>query len=79
MKAGRRDDAVAAVEEELQELQLEQMKALGYVVSEDAEVLHSLRDTLAAPAAAMPARQNELGKQLLEEGRDTRRSGSKRK
>jgi Ca-activated chloride channel family protein len=79
MKAGRQAEAVAEVETHLEEMKTEQLRALGYVVSGDAESVQRLRDTVAAPSAAEPDVQNRLGKSLLEEGRDERRVGSKRK
>ena len=46
---------------------------VGYV-----EKVERLRASVAAPAAAKPAEQNRLAKELLEQGRDERRVGSKR-
>ncbi len=78
IKAGRQDQATAEVDAYLGEMETEQLRALGYVVLDDVEKVQRLRASVAAPAAAKPAEQNRLGKELLEEGRDERRVGSKR-
>ena len=79
LKAGRPAEAAAEVESFQSELRLEQMRALGYVVAGDAEAVQELHDRVSAPSAAEPSVQNQLGKELLEAGRDARRVGSKRK
>jgi Ca-activated chloride channel family protein len=78
MKAGRQEEAVAEVELELEKLEMHQIRGLGYAIPEDMEALSSLRDSVSAPSAASPSVQNQLGKQLLQEGLDESRSGAKR-
>jgi Ca-activated chloride channel family protein len=78
LRAGDQAEAVSEVEGYLDELASEQLRALDYVDAEALAPAESLRDTVAAPAAASAPVQNRLGKQLLEEGRDLRRAGSKR-
>jgi Ca-activated chloride channel family protein len=78
LRAGRQDEAVGSVESFASEWKEEQLRALGYVVQQDADALSALHDTAAALSAAAPEVQKRLGKQLLEEGRDARRSGAKR-
>ena len=78
LKAGRQAEAVGEIQAELEALEANQLRALGYVVRSDVDALRSLKDTVGAPAAAEPAMQNHLGKQLLEAGRDSRRAGAKR-
>jgi Ca-activated chloride channel family protein len=78
LKNGRREDAVAELEEYRRNTELEQMRALGYIDGDALASVTELQDTVNAPAAAEPEVQNQLGKQLLEAGRDQRRSGSKR-
>ena len=78
LKQGERADAVAEIEEYRRNAEREQMKALGYVASEYTASVDDLDAKVNAPAAAEPAVQNQLGKSLLQDGRDQRRSGSKR-
>lgn len=78
LRSGSREDAVAEVETHMREMELVQLRALGYVLPEAKAKLAPLQDDLNAPAAAEPAAQNRLGKKWLEAGRDERRSGSKR-
>lgn len=79
IKAGRQDQATAEVDAYLGKMETEQLRALGYVVASDLDEVQRLRANVSAPAAAEPAEQNRLGKELLEQGRDARRVGSKRK
>jgi Ca-activated chloride channel family protein len=78
IKDGRQREAVDEVDQYLDQMKLEQTRALGYVISEDAASVAALRAAVAAPEAARPDEQNRLGKTLLEAGRDERRVGSKR-
>jgi Ca-activated chloride channel family protein len=78
LRAGEQEGALSEVDGYLAEMKDEQLRALGYVDSEALAPAESLRATVAAPAAARPSVQNQLGKQFLEEGRDLRRAGSKR-
>jgi len=78
LRAGDQAEAVSRVDGYLYDLAIEQQRALGYVDEEALAPAESLRATVAAPAAAAPPVQNQLGKQLLEAGRDQRRAGSKR-
>lgn len=57
----------------------EQVRAFGAASVADEADLEALESVVNAPAAAEPERQNELSKKLLEEGRDARRVGSKRR
>ena len=76
--AGHRDQALAELENALDDMQQEQLRALGELDSSSNAELRSLRESLEAPEAALPAERNRLGKKLLEEGRDARRVGAKR-
>jgi Ca-activated chloride channel family protein len=78
LKAGRVSEAAEEIEVELDELRREQRRALGSVADDDVAELEALRDAVSAPSVASPAERNRLGKQLLEQGRDARRSGAKR-
>ena len=75
--AGRQDEAVQELDLFSSRFQLEQKRALGAVAPDVAQALTSLRDAAAAPEAAKPEVQQQLGKQWLEEGRDARRAGAK--
>ena len=44
---------------------------------QDASALQALRSEASSPAASTPEMQKQLGKKLLEEGRDARRAGAK--
>jgi Ca-activated chloride channel family protein len=77
LRAGDQAEAVSEVESYLDEVASEQLRALGYVDAQALAPAESLRDTVAAPAAASAPVQNQLGKQLLEAGRDLRRAGAK--
>jgi Ca-activated chloride channel family protein len=78
IRKGEQSEAVSEVDDYLADLRSEQLRALGYVDAEAMAPAESLRSTVAAPAAARPQVQNQLGKQLLDEGRDLQRAGSKR-
>jgi Ca-activated chloride channel family protein len=78
LRDGRQDEAVAEVDRYAAEARKAQLRVLGAVPQADANALDALRATVAAPAAAEPEMQRQLGKQLLEEGRDARRAGAKR-
>jgi Ca-activated chloride channel family protein len=78
LRAGRQDEAVAELDRYEAHYTQEQRRAFGEVRPEDAAALAKLRSIVAAPAAAEPEAQKQLGKQLLEEGRDARRDGAKR-
>jgi Ca-activated chloride channel family protein len=75
--AGRQDEAVRELDKFSSWFQLEQKRALGAVAPEVGSALTSLRAAAAAPEAAKPEVQQQLGKQWLEEGRDARRAGAK--
>lgn len=79
LRAGRPAEARSRVDAYLGEMREEQTRVLGYVVKEDAGVVTRLRDAVSSPAAALPSVRNQLGKQLLQQGLDARRAGSKRK
>jgi Ca-activated chloride channel family protein len=75
---GRQEEAVAEVEAYRAHNAAEQMRALGYVLEDEADEVADLRETVAAPSAAEPEVRNRLGKSLLESGRDAQRAGAKR-
>jgi len=79
LDAGERKAAEADVSSFLTRFRTEQSRAFGDASPEDAAEVEALLDTVSAPAAATPEVQNELSKKLLEEGRDSRRQGSKRR
>jgi Ca-activated chloride channel homolog len=78
MRNGRRDEAVARWQEFSSSFSEEQKKAFGAVPEKDRAKLEALGASLTAPEAASPAVQNQLGKQLLQDGRDARRAGAKK-
>lgn len=78
LRSGDQAEAVFEVDHFMADLKNEQLRALGYVDAQAFAPAESLRDSVAAPSAAHAPAQNRLGKQLLEEGRDQRRAGSKR-
>lgn len=78
LRAGEQAEAVSEVDGYLAKMKSEQLRALGYVDAEGLAPAEALRDAVAAPSAAAPEIQNQLGKQYLEEGLDLRRAGSKR-
>jgi Ca-activated chloride channel family protein len=77
LRAGRQEEAVSAVDAFESDLRLQQTRVLGHAVQKDADALRALNDLAASPAASAPQVQKELGKKLLEEGRDARRAGAK--
>lgn len=78
LASGHQDEAVEAVDEFAAKSRAEQMRAFGAVSGEEVRQLDALRSVVAAPAAAEPEARRELGKQLLQQGRDAQRAGSKR-
>lgn len=77
LRAGRQAEAVAELDAYGARFEQERMRAFGKVAPEDKAKLDALRSIVASPSAASPSVQKQLGKQLLEEGRDARRSGAK--
>jgi len=73
LRQGRQTEAVADVSAFASEWKEEQTRVLGKVAPEAAAELDALGATVASPAAKGPV----LPKQLLQEGRDARRSGAK--
>jgi Ca-activated chloride channel homolog len=79
MRQGRLAEARARVQGFLDQLRDAQRRAFGSESTGDVAAIESLQGTLEAPEAAAPAVQQRLGKQLLEQGRDARRQGGKRR
>jgi Ca-activated chloride channel homolog len=77
LREGRPEEAVSSVRSFESDLTLQQTRALGHAVQKDADALRALNDLAASPAASEPEMQKQLGKKLLEEGRDARRAGAK--
>ena len=75
LRDGRQEEAVRELDAFRARLEQVQKRALGSVAPADAAALAELRSVVAAPAP--PVAQRQLGKQLLEEGRDARRDGAK--
>lgn len=75
--AGRQAEAVAEVEKHRADLELNQLRSLGYIDSGASSALDELSDQVSAPAAA-GAGSSRLGKELLESGRDDQRAGAKK-
>lgn len=75
--AGRQAEAVAEVEKYRDGLELDQLRSLGYIDSGASSALEELSDQVSAPAAA-GAGSGQLGKSLLESGRDDQRPGAKK-
>jgi Ca-activated chloride channel family protein len=78
LASGDRAAAISEVEAELDDMKAEQLRAFGYVDADLSEEVAKLQGSLNAPAAARPSVQQQMGKELLEAGRDARRSGAKR-
>lgn len=78
VRQGRLAEARARVQGFLDQLRDVQRRAFGSESAGDVAAIETLQGSLEAPEAAAPAVQQRLGKQLLEQGRDARRQGSKR-
>ncbi|HEX5067552.1 MAG TPA: VWA domain-containing protein [Myxococcota bacterium] len=77
LREGNVEEALIRVDGYEREMRREQSRALGHVVEQDASALQALRSEASSPAASTPEMQKQLGKKLLEEGRDARRAGAK--
>jgi Ca-activated chloride channel family protein len=77
MRNGRQDAAITQLYDFRSRFSDEQTKAFGAVAPEARAELDALDASISAPAAASPAEQQRLGKDLLQDGRDRRRAGAK--
>ena len=76
--AGHQAEAVAEIHTYQRHAEAEQRKVLGDVQADAQRAVSALSFSAAAPEAAAPDWREQLGKQLLESGRDDQRAGAKK-